>query len=129
MERRTVLKNLEYARTQIDTEPENVMVGCIQIINQCGRSVAGWLSRQDRRATLRKQRFTQKKRQALSDLIDFAVSEVLACEVESFWVGALPTRQTYRRTEAHIEAMQKGRARAKRQLQAARNTRLSACGL
>jgi hypothetical protein len=117
MNRKDILRSLGHAR-QSD-ELENVVLGCVQICNQCGQSVQDWLRRKPERLdAMRRPRKTQKCQRVIDDLIDFTASTIVTCAwVDTFWVGCLPVRAAVHRSAKHLEAMQKGRQAASKRLQ------------
>ena len=107
MKKKTILQNLRHHRRWVQKQPEaeppedgtprveNLMIGCVEIINCCGRSIRKWLDRKDgRRAGLRQVKTgcaTRRGSKVLRDLIDLAISELEACVwIDDLPVGALP---------------------------------------
>jgi hypothetical protein len=90
-------------------QAQNIMVGCVQVINQTGQSVQAWLDRRNRRRLLsdiRNRYLVADGNKALRDLIKLAIAAVGACStVTDYWLGALPVRQEPQRlTEAQRRA-------------------------
>ena len=107
-------------------EAENIMIGCIQVIAQCGQRVDGWLGRKKRRATLkniREKYNTPVGSRALVQLAELAIETVEACSwKDSFRTGALPIKhQPQKRrpmTDSQLANLQKGWRRKDRQQEA-----------
>ena len=140
--KKTVLQNLSHHRQWVaglaKAKPsrdgarraESVMVGCVQTVNECGRSIADWLGRRKERRSMltriRETYTTRRGRKALLDLIDLAASELEAAAwVEEILVRSLPLKRTPRRlSESHKAALQAGRDRSRQR--AALSARLAA---
>ena len=147
MEKKTVVKNLEYNRkwvekhlrsklTQVDKQQaQNIPIGCVQTSNQCGQSIQSWLNRDPERRRLLRQlikgHVTQKNLRLLQKFIDYTISVVGACSwVNDFWVGALPVGQQRRpRSEAHSKAIKEGHQRRREREQAVYDKMRKAKGL
>lgn len=121
MNKQAVIRSLQQARDWVKQRREgrstagepwqaqNIMVGCVQLINQTGRSVRGWLSRRNRRRLLsdiRNRYLVADGNKILRDLINLAIATVGACStVDDYWLGALPVRSEPRRlTESERRA-------------------------
>lgn len=107
---------------------QNVMVGAILLINQCGRSVQGWLDREPgRRGALKRvQKGSRRGGKALRDLLGLAISELEAAVwLDEVDVGPLPIgKEPKKLSEAQKRAMQQGAARKRRKKKEARERRL-----
>ena len=142
MRRQTVIRNLEHARQWLldrrkkpsksgePWEAQNIFVGCVQLLNQCGRSIQEWLGRRpDRRRVLKQIRekyVTNRGNVVLRRLVDLTVTELKACSWrDDFWIGALPIKFGQRKlSEAHKRAIRAARERSQEQREIARKARL-----
>ena len=122
MDRKSLLRNLQWNADWLKTPPkrtddntrraQNLMVGCVQVINHCGQSIQGWLDRKPiRRKHLRG--IATKYHQGpgsktLRELVDLAVATLgAAVWVQDLPLGALPVKTEPKpRTEAQ-QAVQK----------------------
>lgn len=127
--KRHVLKSLEANQNWLDSHvrangdprtywrAEDILTGCVQILNQCHENLEGWLDRKPyRRKVLRriqKSWMTKVGKRTLRDLIRWTTAVVEAATwVENFWVGSLPlSREPKRLSRAHYQALQAGRKR------------------
>jgi len=142
--RKTILRSLEmemaWVRKQVGARPtvdggfraENILVGVVQVVNQCGYSIEGWLGRRgkrlDRRAALKdiaaRYHFAVPNK-TLHDLLALAREVVLAAVwVEEFWVGALPIKEPRTISADHLQSLQEGRVRRRKKDQQERSRRL-----
>ena len=106
------------------------MVGCVQSINQCGRSIQTCVSRKNRRRVPRdiQERYnTTVGARVLRQLLDFAISELQACAWrDDFWIGAPPIKRRQRTiSEAGKRIQRAGKAKGKEQREAARKARFA----
>jgi hypothetical protein len=145
MHKRTIIQNLEHAREWLDKrlskpstvgdpwEAENILVGCLQLMDQCGRrSLGEWLDRKTgRRQALRnvRDRYNVKSgHRALCDLVDLTVSDLEACNWQpGFLIDPLPLKvQPQRpRSEAHKQKLKESSARTRRRRESASKSRLA----
>jgi len=112
---------------------QDIVVGSIQAINECGRSIRRWLDRRPERTRvlrdIRERYNAQQGNKILRDLITLAISEVGACSwVSDFRVGPLPLqREPKPMTDEHRKAAAEGRRQAReaerREQEAARKAR------
>jgi hypothetical protein len=143
VDKKTILLNLRLQRDWVKGQTastmeggwqaQNIMVGCVQAINSCGRSIQDWLGREkDRRSLLRRIQqtyVTRRGKRLLVKLIDLAASELGACIwLDDFAADALPLQREPRPkrklSEAHKRAMREGYRRARERGQKAREARL-----
>ena len=141
MNKTTLLRNLDACRSWAEKrrgaagkagEPrraQDIMIGCVQAIAQCGQRIDGWLSRKGRKKVLQniRERYnTPAGCRALTQLIDLAEGTVRACAwKDSFRTGALPLKYTPRKlTDSHKRAISEGMAREKNKRKTALKSRI-----
>jgi hypothetical protein len=111
-----VKKNLSAEWRATDAwKAENIMVGCVQILNYVGVTIWGWLDRKKgRRAALGQVQKTYRTRRGnsvLLGLIDLAISELMARTwLKDLLPGALPLEKEPKQlSDAQKVALDRGR--------------------
>lgn len=124
-------------RTEDSWQAQNVVVGCVQVVNQTGRTIQEWAGgkagRLDQLQRIQQTYPTRRGNRVLIDLIDWAQSTLEACCWRStFWVGALPLQREPRPvTDAQRAGLARGREKAnerRQQREQARRARLRLAG-
>lgn len=97
---------------------ENVVIGCTQLLRQCGQPLAGWIDRRPERRRVLRQVLRRvvgagtkpQGRKVVGDLVRFTAAVLDACVWrEVFWLGAMPVEVV---TEKQLAARRANAARA-----------------
>ena len=150
MNKRLVIRNLEHAKTWLEErlgkpstigdpwEAQNILVGCVQLANQCRQPVHAWVDRRKgRRSALKRVREThntESGNRALRQLIDLTISAVQSCTWrDEFLTGALPIKFKPPRRKPMSEAQKQARreqlAAVRRRQEEAREARFAHEGI